>query len=226
VLGEDHEVFAGALESLGDEGGVLRCDRLDEVRVGDRVVFANALEMRNDARVCGPALDDRIGCLIALHAARILADDESEVAFAWTVREETGPAGVIRVARDLNPEVVVAVDITYATASDQTTESAVAVGQGPVITLLDGGMVGHSWPVRAFDRAASSLGLRWQPEVVRGGVSEAGRAERMLGLPALALLVAIENPHSHDEIADLNDIASVRDLLVAGVRELIHGSRQ
>ena len=225
VVGNAHAGFEAELESHGEKGGVLRSERRDEIQIGDRVVFADPLVTREDGRVRGPALDDRIGCLIALRAAQSLAAETDDVAFAWTVREEAEPAGVVRVARDIDPDVVVAVDITYATADGaDSMESVLKLGAGPAITLLDGGMVGHSWPLRAFDRAARNLGISWQPEVVRSGLSEAGRVQGMLGIPAIALLVPIENPHSAEEVADLGDVGVVLDLLVAGVRELAGNS--
>lgn len=222
VVGDTHATLDAELESRGEQGGVLRSERQGEIRLGDRAVFADPLVMREGERVCGPALDDRIGCLAAVRAARSLVVERDDVAFAWTVREETEPAGVVRVARDIAPDVVVAVDITYATAdATDPMESVLELGAGPVITLLDGGMVGHSWPLRAFDRAARSLGMSWQPEVVRSGVSEAGRVQGMLGIPAIALLVPIENPHSAEEVADLGDVGAVVELLIEGVRELV-----
>jgi putative aminopeptidase FrvX len=220
VLGDDHPTLLGEFESFGTGGGVLHCDRLDEIRVGDQVVFSAELQSLDDGRVRGAALDDRVGCLVALRAAQVVATEELDVAFAWTVREETEQAGVLRVARDLEPELVVAVDITYATSDEQTAESVVAAGHGPAITLMDGGMVGHGRLVRAFELAANRLGTSWQPEVVRAGASEAGRVQSLLGIPALALLVPIDNPHTHQETAHLQDVASVIDLLVAGIREL------
>ena len=222
VLGDGHAAFEAELESRGENGGVLRSERGDEVRVGDRMVFAEPLATREDGRVCGPALDDRVGCLIATHAARALAAEAEDVAFAWTVREETEPAGVVRVARDIEPDMVIAVDITYATAGQEgSAESILALGAGPAITLLDGGMVGHSWPLRAFDRAARNLGMSWQPEVVRSGVSEAGRVQSMLGIPAIALLVPIEI-RTAEEVADLADVGAVLELLIAGVKEFLN----
>jgi putative aminopeptidase FrvX len=226
IVGDDHLPLDGEFQSLGKAGGVLRSGQLGDVRVGDCVVFAGPLETEDGGHVRGPALDDRIGCLVALRAARMLAGELADVAFAWTVREESEQAGVIRVVRDLEPDVVVAVDITFATSADQHAESIVALGGGPAITLLDGGMVGARDVVRAFDRAARGLGTAWQPEVVRGGVSEAGRVHRLLGVPALALLVPIENAHSPNERANLADVSAVIDLLVAGVRVLTGDAKQ
>ena len=221
AVGPDHPPLDGKVQARGDKGARLRSKHLEHIRVGDRVLFAEPLDVRDDGRVCGPALDDRIGCLIALNAARTLASHQSGIAFAWTVREETEQAGVIRVARDLQPELLVAVDITYATGPDQSEESPISIGAGPAMTLLDGGMVAHDPLVRTFDEAAGTLGITWQREVVFDGISEAGRVQRTLGIPALALLVPIEHPHSPGEVASVEDIQGASDLLVAGVRALL-----
>jgi endoglucanase len=220
ILGDGHVPFDGELESIGEKVGIVRTDRLAELSVGDRVVYAPGLEVRGDRTVRGPSLDDRIGCLVALHVARTLDREEAGVAFAWTVREESEQAGVMRVARDLDPEALIALDITYATSEEHVSESPVVVGQGPAITLLDGGMVGHGGLVQALISAAGSLRMPWQPEVVRLGVSEAGRVQRNLGIPSLALLVPIENPHSPEETADMRDLVSVIELLIVAVGAL------
>jgi endoglucanase len=221
VLLADGEALDAELESLGEEGGVLHGAALDRVATGDLVVYAAAFEEAGDGRVTSPSLDDRIGCLLTLHAARALAGERLPVAFAWTTREESEQAGVLRVARDIDPEVLVAVDITYATTPGQVRESPVVVGEGPAVTLLDGGMVGHPPLIAAVDRAARELGIHWQREVVSLGTSEAGRVQRTTGIPAVALLVPIENPHSPDETADMRDVEQAIALLEATIRALV-----
>jgi tetrahedral aminopeptidase len=220
IVGKTHQPLVGKFESWGSPGGTLRSDHIEGVRVGDRVVFAQPLESLGADMVCGPALDDRVGCLLALLAARELGNQGGDIAFAWTVREETDQAGVVLAARALEPDVLIAVDITLATASDGT-ESVISIGQGPAITLLDGGMVAHSPLVETFDSAAKALGIAWQPEVVRSGSSEAGRIQRSLGIPALPVLVPIENAHSDREVGHLGDMLMAADLLIAGIQETV-----
>ncbi len=221
IVGKTHPPLVGKFESWGTPGGTLQSDGIEEIRVGDRVVFAQPLESLGEGIVCGPALDDRVGCLLAVLAARVLGNQGDDIAFAWTVREETDQAGVVQAARALEPDVLIAVDITLATASDAGMESAISIGQGPTITLLDGGMVAHGPLVETFDSAAKALGITWQPEVVRSGSSEAGRIQRSLGIPALPVLVPIENAHSDREVGHLGDMLLAADLLIAGIQETV-----
>lgn len=212
VVGDGHPVLAGTIEGREDGGAILRAEGLDRVRIGDSVVFASPLTPGEGSTVTAPALDNRVGCLAALHAA-LAAGSVEDVAFAWTVREETEQSGVVRVARDLQPAAVVAVDVTAATARDEGYESVVSCGYGPVITLLDEGIAAHRSLLRSFADAAAAVNLRWQAEVAGTGLSEAGQVHQALGIPSLALLVAIENLHSSAETADLDDVVAAIDLL-------------
>jgi putative aminopeptidase FrvX len=221
VLGE-RSALEAELRAGADGGADVRWSRRGDVRVGDRVVFAGALERGGGERVRGPSLDNRLGCLVALHAARLLHDEAGAVAFAWTVQEETTQAGAVHVARALRPEAVVAVDVTPVAPGDAA-GSRVTLGGGPALTLLDGGMVGDARLLRAFSRAAQSEGIAWQPEVTDEGMSEAGHLQATLGLPALALLIPVQDMHEPAETADLDDVRHAVTLLVSGVRAFLAG---
>jgi len=221
VLGE-HPVLDAEVRAAGEDTAVLRCRQPAELRVGDQVVFGGRLERPDGTRVRGPALDNRLGCLVAVHAARAIAAETDAVAFAWTVQEETTQAGAIRVARDLRPDAVIAVDVTPSWAATEDA-SPVSVGGGPVLTLLDGGMVADAGLLAAFRAAARRSGVTWQPEVTGEGVSEAGHVQATLGIPALALLIPIEDAHGPLEAGDLDDVRAAIELLLGGLRQVLSG---
>ena len=211
----------GRLEPLDEttDAAVLRAEDLDVVDVGDRVVFAGELREDGDGFLRAPALDNRIGCWILLHAAFELASARDDLAFAWTVREETEGSGAVSAARRLEPSWTISVDVTPA-GEARDAESDIVAGRGPAITLLDGGMVAHPPLLDAFTRAARASAIPYQREVVAEGSSEAGVVEAALGIPGLALLVPIEAAHSPAERASPSDVAHALSLLVAGVRRL------
>lgn len=221
VLGE-RSVLDAELRAGTDGGADVRWPGRRNVHVGDRVVFAGGLERGAGERVHGPSLDNRLGCLVAVQAARLLHHEAGagDVAFAWTVQEETTQAGAVRVARALRPEAVVAVDVTPVAAGDET-GSLVALGGGPAITLLDGGMVADPGLLRTFTQAAQAAGVTWQPEVTSDGMSEAGHLQATLGLPALALLIPVQDMHEPVETADLDDVRQAVTLLVSGLRAAV-----
>ena len=202
-----------------EAAGILRAASLTGVGVGDHVVFAGGFKRGPGEVVIGPALDDRIGCLVAVHAARALAG-RGAVAFAWTVQEETTQGGVVRVARALRPDAVVVVDVTP-TVDDVDEGSLIRLGGGPAVTLLDGGMVAASALVGGVREAAAAAGTAWQPEVTGEGLSEAGHVQGTLGIPSLALLVPVDGMHGPLERADLGDVRAAGGLLVALVGQLL-----
>ena len=76
-----------------DIGAKDRADALSMVALGDVAVYApDAFEMAN-GMIAAPAVDDRVGCAIALEAMKELGECENEVAFVFTVQEELGLRG-------------------------------------------------------------------------------------------------------------------------------------
>ncbi|GAC1326175.1 MAG: M42 family metallopeptidase [Thermoleophilaceae bacterium] len=222
VIRRGQTLTQGRLEPPeGGGGAILRCEQAGLVGVGDRVLYEPSLRLKGGGLVAGSALDNRIGCLLLLEAAAELAPDASGLAFAWTVREETEGAGVLHAARALDPAMLVSVDTTDTAAGGTAGGSKVAIGGGPALTLLDEEMVAHGPLLDAFTRAAAHEEIVWQPEVVSEGGSEGGVAHSSLGLPALALLVAIDAAHSPVESADLGDVVRARAMLIAGLREAL-----
>jgi putative aminopeptidase FrvX len=187
------------------------------IRPGQRVAFADGLRVQADGTAEGPGSDNRVGCAILLHAVGRLVS-ELGVAVVWTVREESGEyAGVLHAARQLKPEALVTVDTTFAQGQPSRPQSPIYIGRGPVLTLMDDGMVGFAPLIRAFGEAAKEARLEWQPEVVRAGVSEAGKVLRVLGVPSLALLVPLDRAHSQRERIKLEDAEHALALLEVGV---------
>ncbi len=89
------------------------------VRAGDVALAAGSpVELRN-GRIASRALDNRLGCYVALEVARRVAEAGNcawDVAGAAVVQEEVGDfAGSRTVAYALEPAVVIAVDVTHAT---------------------------------------------------------------------------------------------------------------
>lgn len=199
---------------------ILRSPELASVRPGDRVLYAARLTTHGGDSLRGPALDNRIGCWLLLQAALALRDEAQDFAFVWTVREEGELSGVVQAARVLAPEAHVAVDITYAGYNEETGESDVVAGAGPAVTVRDGGMIGFDTLIAPFAAAADAGGIHLQREIVRHGVSEAGKVLRALGVPAVALLVAIEEAHSPYEKCHASDIREAREVLIEGLRRI------
>jgi putative aminopeptidase FrvX len=203
------------------------------VRAGDVALAAGSpVELRN-GRVASRALDNRLGCYVALEVARRVAQRAAEsgglawdVAGAAVVQEEVGDfAGSRTVAYGLEPAVVIAVDVTHATdirGGDPEDEGEHKVGGGAAI------MRGSSMHPRVFDllqETAEQEGIPYSIEVSRGHtytdadaayLSRAGIATGLVSFP-------LRYMHSPVEVVDLADVEAVVKLLVAFASRLDAG---
>ena len=89
------------------------------IRPGDNVVWHGAPLSLQGNRVVSRAFDNRMGCYVALEAARRIAEDggaPGDVIAVAAVQEEVGDfAGSRTAAFSIQPDVAVAIDVTHTT---------------------------------------------------------------------------------------------------------------
>jgi putative aminopeptidase FrvX len=199
------------------------------VRVGDAALVAGGpLELRN-GRVAARALDNRLGCYVALEAARrIAAEGEApgDVVGLAVVQEEVGDfAGARTSAYDLRPAVAIAVDVTHATdvrGGDPEDEGDHRLGTGAAI------MRGPSIHPQIFEllhEAAEAEGIPFSIEISRGHTNTDADAVYLSRVGVATGLVSIPLRYMHTpvEVVDLADVEAVVRLLVAFARRLEPG---
>lgn len=139
--------------------------RLELVEIGDRVAYAQHLEVDGDY-LLGPYLDNRLGCWMALEA---LARSD-ELLAVCTVQEETTCAGAYQVRGAMNSvESVLVVDVTY--AREPRGEGRIELGEGPVLSLLDQNLPSRR-ATEAVREAARRSEVELQLEVTDAGSSD------------------------------------------------------
>ncbi|HET7572573.1 MAG TPA: hypothetical protein VFJ77_07890 [Gaiellaceae bacterium] len=199
------------------------------VRPGDAVVVAVEPLALRGSRIASRALDNRLGCYVALEVARRVAAEgggPGEVIGVAAVQEEVGDfAGSRTTAFGLEPEIAVAVDVTHATdvrGGDPEDEGDQRLGGGPAINR------GSSIHPRVFEllyETAEAEGIPCSVEISRGTtytdadavhVSRRGVATGLVSIP-------LRYMHSPIETCDLDDVEAVVRLLVAFARRLESG---
>jgi tetrahedral aminopeptidase len=87
------------------------------VSVGDPMVMDQEVVELPNGRLAGRAFDDRAGAFVVLETARMLAalSPKAEIHAVGTVQEEIGSRGAITSAFGIDPQVGIAVDVTFAT---------------------------------------------------------------------------------------------------------------
>jgi endoglucanase len=200
------------------------------VRPGDNVIWQGTPLALQGNRVVSRAFDNRMGCYVALEAARRIAADggaPGDVIAVAAVQEEVGDfAGSRTVAYVTEPDLAVAIDVTHATdvrGADPEEEGKVVLGGGPTISR---GPSIHEDVFELLYSAAEAEGLSFAVEVSPRGttwtdadaiyLSRAGVATGLVSVP-------LRYMHSPIETLDLDDLERAVQLVVAFARRLEPG---
>jgi len=189
------------------------------VHVGDVVGMDRQLEVSN-GRAIGKALDDRAGCLVLVEVLRALHQSPHDVYVVFTTQEEVGLRGATTSAYGVAPDLAIAVDVTDTGDTPESRPMAVALGKGPAVKVMDGGMLAHAGVKDLMLRVAETHQIPCQREVLLGGTTDARAMQTSRsGVPAGCLSIPTRYIHTASEMIDLDDVKNSIRLLVALLEE-------
>ncbi|GIW73311.1 MAG: hypothetical protein KatS3mg102_2853 [Planctomycetota bacterium] len=196
------------------------------VQVGDPVVLAWSPEELRNGLLVARGLDNRAGGFVVLEALRRLAGRqlEAEVVAVGTVQEEIGLRGARTAAFALEPEVGIAVDVTFATdnpgmADMKKKVGAIKIGGGPV--LARGANVSPVLWERLV-ATAKELGLPVQHEAAPGATGTDANAMQIARGGIATALISVPNRYMHSpcEMCSLADLDHAAQLIAETVARL------
>ena len=229
LLGDEDRKRVPELKDLHIDIGAKDGEQARElVRIGDvAVIDAGPVEFPN-GRVVSRALDNRVGCYVAAEAARLVAERggaPGDVVALAVVQEETTFAGSRTSAFALDPDLAIAVDMTFAT--DQP-----GIELGPITkhTLGSGAVIarGTTLHPRLFEvlyAAGEEEGIPFTVESLGKGTGTDADAIHFsrAGVPTGLVSVPSRYMHSPVELASLEDIDNAARLIAAFARRLEPG---
>jgi putative aminopeptidase FrvX len=229
LLKDDDRKKAPELKDLHiDIGAKDAEDAANLVRIGDvAVIDADPMQMPN-RRLVSRALDNRVGCYVAAEAARMVAKAGGApgdfVALA-VAQEETTLAGARTSAFALQPDLAIAVDVTFATDQPGIELGPITkhpLGSGPVVGR------GTSLHPKIFDLLYETGERNEIPFTVEsigrttGTDADAIFASRG-GVPTGLVSVPIRYMHSPVEMVQLADIDATAKLIASFAQRLEPG---
>lgn len=191
----------------------------ERVEIGDPVTFTSGLESLAGTRLSARGMDNRVGIWTAAEALRRAseADASATVYAVSTVQEELGLQGAKMIGFDLDPDAVVAVDVTHATDTPDVPgkrSSDVELGGGPVVAR---GSANHPRLVESLRSVADEEGLEVQLEAT--GISTGTDADAFYtqrgGIPSVNLGLPNRYMHTPVEVIDTEDLTNAATLLGA-----------
>lgn len=191
------------------------------VSLGDKIVFAPHCEKLLGDRLSGTALDDRCGVAAVLRAMDIVKEQDlqCEVTVLFSTQEEVGERGAKIAAFDIEPDIAIAVDVSFALTADDSELKCGKMSGGCMIGFsptLDRGLS------EQFKEIAVRNQLPYQTEVMSG--STGTNADRFsvnrVGAKAVTLSIPLKYMHTPAEVISVSDVENTAQLIAAYLKEV------
>jgi len=212
-----------------DIGAADEADAAATVQIGDPVVTAaTPVELRG-LKLASRALDNRLGALVVLEAARRAAaagDLAAEVVAVASVREEISLAGARTATFSSEPDVAITLDVThtddYPNGDQARVTGSRSLGSGPSISR---GASQHEGVAQRLISIAREAKI---PHTLEADGSSSWTDadavhETRTGVPSGLVGIPLRYMHSPSETCDLRDVEQAIELVARFCRSLEPG---
>jgi len=191
------------------------------VRVGDLISIRRAAFELKGGLFCGKALDDRASVAAVAICLETLAASQHkwDVLGVASVQEETTFLGAATSAHGLQPDVAIAIDVTFGEQNGVSDAHTVGMGKGPAIGV---GPNFHPELVKALVDTASKLEMPYQIEPTPGASGTDAWPIQVAreGIPTALLSIPLRYMHTPVETVSLRDIERTGKLMAAFIAHL------
>ncbi len=196
------------------------------VEIGDPLVIAADFKEMTADIVVGRAFDDRAGAFVVLEAAKQLSklNPSAEIHAVSTVQEEIGLRGATTAAFGIDPDIAIAVDVTFSTdhpnmGEAMKRENLIELGKGPVLTR------GPNINSKLFDllvKTAKAEKIPYQINAAPRGTGTDANALQLnrAGVTTALVSIPLRYMHSPCEMVSLSDLEMSAKLLAKTVAKI------
>ena len=193
----------------------------EQVRIGDPITFdAPLIELRSDL-VSGKALDNRASVAALSYCLYELTrmTHQWDVYAVATVQEELGLGGAIASANQIEPDLAVAIDVTFASQPRVNTDESFDFGSGVAIGI--GANFHPAW-VKHITDTADRYEIKAAQDVLPASSGTDAWAIQVANLGVVSGLVSmpIRSMHSPVETVSIKDIKRTGRLLAHVIADL------
>ncbi len=223
---EQRKVVSEVKDLWVDIGAKDKADACNMVEIGDPLVIAYGFDEMANGLAVGRAFDDRAGAFVVLEAARQLfkLSPKAEIHCVATVQEEIGLRGAQTAAYGINPDIGIAVDVTFATdhpnmADAVKRENLIKLGGGPVLTR------GPNINAKLFDLLVKTAKTEKIPVQInaepRGTGTDANALQlNRAGVTTALVSIPLRYMHSPCELIHLKDLEQCAKLIAKTVDKI------
>jgi len=198
-----------------DIGAKSRREAEKKVKIGDICAVAPSFKKLAGGRYAAKVFDDRIGCAVAVDAARNAKKTAMDTYYVFTVQEEVGLRGSKPSAFSVMPDYAVAIDVTTADAPGEKGVS-VTLGGGAAIKIKDSSVICSKVMVDRLTALAKENNIKHQYEILTAGGTDTASMQ-LAGAGSVAGCISIPTRYIHSpvEVLDLADVKACSQLLTA-----------
>ena len=208
-------------ELLIDIGAKTKEEAERLVKLGECAYFTTKYEEIGNGKIKAKALDDRVGCELAI---RLLQEDVSfPLIAAFTVQEEVGLRGAGVATYQVKPDLALVLEGTTASDVPGTDEHkhATTVGAGPCITVIDRVSIPYPPLVQELFALADEEGIKVQVRRNTAGGTDAGRIQMSEeGVKAATIAVPCRYIHSPVSVMSKDDYEGAYKLVKSYLKRL------
>lgn len=208
--------------------GAFSAEEVEElgIRPGDPIVPVSPFTcMGNEDMYIGKALDNRVGCAIAVETLKLQKNEghPNQLYVVGTVQEEVGLRGAQTAGTLVDPDIALAFEVAIAgdTPGVDENKAQAKLGKGPVIFILDRSLIPNLKLRDLAFETAEELDINYQVDIMEGGSTDAGKLSLVhRGVPSLCIGVPVRYIHSHTGVVNIQDYYKAIELTSAIVSKL------
>lgn len=200
--------------------GMTKSELEEIISYGDTITFDVKCRSLIGSRITGGALDDRCGVASILYALELLKDRKTayNVTVIFSAQEELGERGAAIGAFEINPDIAIAVDVSFAFAKGENEQKCGYLGKGTMIGISPS--LSREISHKLIDTAKNSK-IPYQIEVMNGLTST--NADRYSvnreGAESCTVSIPLRNMHTPVEVIDISDVEFTGKLLAEFIKE-------
>lgn len=204
-----------------DIGATNREEALGRVSIGLSGVVIGDVQELGEHKLVGRALDNRVGCAIAIEAFRKLAALNRHVTLVFTAQSTVGARGARTAAYQIQPDLALVIDAAPASDVPDGKRTSLALGKGPAVKIMDGSAI---VPIEVKDlliETAKTLSSPVQFEVWPTGKTDAGSLQLSVdGLRIGGVSYPARYVGSSDTVVDMRDVEATLTLVVEAAKAI------
>lgn len=204
-----------------DIGANSKEEALKYVSIGETAAYVSEYYELPNNRIMTKALDDRIGCYIAIETLKKVNNVYNDIYCVFSVQEEVGIRGAKVAANRIKPDIGVAVDITGSFDVPGTGDQGnVVLGKGAAIKLMDASVICDEYLISVAIDTAKEGNIAYQMEVLAAGGTDANAINQSNdGVRAIGISIPTRYGHGPVSMVDLFDVNCCIDLLAGYVNK-------